>query len=46
MSGNRYVAEATATFILVFTGCAAIIVNDNFAGVLGHMLALVWYSGW
>lgn len=37
MSGNRYLAEAIGTFALVFAGCGAIIVNDAFGGVLGHV---------
>ena len=37
MTGNRYFAEATATFALVFAGTGAIIVDDLFGGVLGHV---------
>jgi len=37
MSGNRYWSEAIGTFALVFTGCGAIVVNDNFSGALGHL---------
>jgi len=37
MSGNRCLAEAIGTFALVFAGCGAIVVNDNFDGVLGHL---------
>jgi MIP family channel proteins len=37
MHNNRYVAEAFATFALVFVGCGAIIVNDLFAASLGHV---------
>ncbi len=34
---NRYSAEGFGTFWLVFAGCGAIIVNDTFDGVLGHV---------
>ena len=37
MIGNRYLAEVVGTFALVFAGCGAIIVNDSFGGVLGHV---------
>ena len=37
MSGNRYIAEVIGTFTLVFAGCGAIVVNDLFGGVLGHI---------
>lgn len=37
MDGNRYVAECIGTFALVFAGCAAIVVDDSFGGVLGHL---------
>ncbi len=37
IAGNRYIAESIGTFALVFAGCSAIIVNDTFAGVLGHV---------
>ena len=37
MAGNRYVAEAIATFALVFAGCGAIIVNESFKEPLGHV---------
>ena len=37
MKGNRYIAEGIGTFALVFAGCGAVIVNDSFAGVLGHV---------
>lgn len=34
---NRLLAEATGTFALVFAGCGAIIVNDLYGGLLGHV---------
>ncbi|GAB6907924.1 Major intrinsic protein [Desulfosarcina cetonica] len=34
---NRYIAEGIGTFALVFTGCGAIIVNDTYNGMLGHV---------
>lgn len=37
MTANKYIAEGIGTFALVFAGCGAIIVNDTFAGVLGHV---------
>lgn len=37
MVGNRYIAESIGTFALVLAGCGAIIVNDTFGGVLGHV---------
>jgi aquaporin Z len=37
MINNRYLAEAIGTFALVFAGCGAIIVNESFAGALGHV---------
>ena len=37
MKGNQYIAEGIGTFALVFAGCGAIIVNDTYAGVLGHV---------
>lgn len=37
MQGNRYIAEGIGTFALVFAGCGAIIVNDTFGGLLGHV---------
>jgi len=37
MTGNRYIAEGIGTFALVFAGCGAIIVDDMFSGVLGHV---------
>jgi aquaporin Z len=37
MNSNRYMAEAIGTFALVFAGCGSIVVNDTFAGALGHV---------
>lgn len=37
MLDNRYIAEMIGTFALVFAGCGAIIVNDTYAGTLGHV---------
>jgi aquaporin Z len=37
VKGNRYIAEVIGTFALVFAGCGAIVVNDLFGGVLGHI---------
>ena len=37
MKGNKYIAEGVGTFALVFTGCGAIIVNETFNGILGHV---------
>ncbi len=37
MKKNTYIAEGIGTFALVFAGCGAIIVNDSFGGVLGHV---------
>ncbi|HEO65740.1 MAG TPA: aquaporin [Spirochaetes bacterium] len=34
---NRYIAESIGTFALVFVGCGAIIVNDNYVASLGHV---------
>ena len=34
---NKYLAEAIGTFALVFAGCGAIVVNDLYDGVLGHV---------
>jgi MIP family channel proteins len=34
---SRYIAEFTGTLTMVFAGCSAIIVNDQFGGVLGHL---------
>ena len=37
MTANRYISEVIGTFCLVFAGCGAIVVNDLFGGVLGHI---------
>jgi MIP family channel proteins len=37
MNGNRYIAEGIGTFALVFAGCGAIVVNESFGGVIGHV---------
>ena len=37
MKSNCYIAEGIATFALVFAGCGAIVVNETFSGVLGHV---------
>jgi aquaporin Z len=37
VQGNRYIAEGIGTFALVFAGCGAIVVNDTFGGLLGHV---------
>ena len=37
MKRNRYIAEAIGTSALVFAGCGAIVVNDTFEGVIGHV---------
>jgi aquaporin Z len=37
MNANRYLAEGIGTFALVFAGCGAIVVNESFSGVLGHV---------
>jgi MIP family channel proteins len=37
MIDNRYIAEGIGTFALVFAGCCAIVVNDQFTGTLGHV---------
>lgn len=34
---NRHAAEVLGTFALVFAGCGAIIVNDNYGHALGHV---------
>lgn len=34
---NRYIAEALGTCALVFAGCGAIVVNDLYGGMLGHV---------
>ena len=41
----KYIAEALGTFFLVFTGCAAVVVNNLYQGALGHLgISLVF--GW
>ncbi len=37
MTRRQYFAEGIGTFALVFAGCGGIIVNDLYAGVLGHV---------
>lgn len=37
MNKNIYVAEAIGTFVLVFAGCGAIVVDEIFPGNLGHL---------
>lgn len=40
---RKMLAEALGTFILVFAGCGAIVVNDMFGQALGHVgISLVW----
>lgn len=34
---RKYVSEFTGTFFLIFTGCAAIIVDSLFPGTIGHI---------
>jgi len=34
---KRYAAECFGTFALVFAGCGAVVVNDTFGGVIGHV---------
>ena len=34
---SPWIAEIVGTFALVFAGCGAIVVNDQFPGTLGHM---------
>jgi len=34
---NKCIAEGIGTFALTFAGCCAIVVNDTFGGVLGHV---------
>ncbi|MBN2392566.1 MAG: aquaporin [Anaerolineae bacterium] len=34
---RKYFAEVIGTFVLVFTGCGAIIINDLYDGALGHV---------
>ena len=37
MTSNRFLAEGIGTFALVFSGCAAIVVNDLYSNALGHL---------
>lgn len=37
MARNKLIAEGVGTFALVFAGCGAIVVNDLYGGVLGHV---------
>jgi aquaporin Z len=37
MTGNRALAEGIGTFALVFAGCGAIVVNDEYEAALGHL---------
>ena len=37
MKTNIVTAEFLGTFLLVFVGCGAIVVNDLYAGALGHI---------
>jgi glycerol uptake facilitator-like aquaporin len=34
---RKYLAEVIGAFALVFTGCGAIVVNDQYGGALGHV---------
>ncbi|MBN1261304.1 MAG: aquaporin [Anaerolineae bacterium] len=34
---RKYIAEGIGTFALIFCGCGAIVVNDLYGGVVGHM---------
>ncbi|MBN2003502.1 MAG: aquaporin [Anaerolineae bacterium] len=34
---SKYLAEVIGTFVLVFAGCGAIVVNDLYGGALGHV---------
>ncbi len=36
-NSNRYIAEMTGTFFLVFNGCGAIAVNSMYGGIIGHI---------
>jgi len=37
MAANRYLAECIGTFALVFAGCGAIVVDQGYGGLLGHV---------
>lgn len=37
MIRNRCIAEVIGTFMLVFTGCCAVVVNDLYGGAIGHL---------
>lgn len=37
MPANRYLAEFIGTFALVFAGCGAIVVDQGYGGLLGHV---------
>jgi MIP family channel proteins len=37
MNWNKYLSELVGTFLLVFAGCGAIVVNDSMGGPLGHV---------
>lgn len=37
MNWNKYLSELVGTFLLVFAGCGAIVVNDTMGGPLGHV---------
>lgn len=40
---NKLIAESIGTFALVFAGCGAIVINDNFGGSITHVgIALVF----
>jgi aquaporin Z len=42
MANRKYIVEFIATFIMVFAGCGAIII-DNLTGAIGHIgIALTW----
>lgn len=43
MNRGRYLAELIGTFAMVLAGCGAMIVDDLYGGVLGHLgVSLVW----
>jgi len=37
MTANKVISEALGTFLMVFSGCGAMVVNDVHGGVLGHI---------